>query len=69
MMETILITGSNGEIGSQLLSFVKKNNTRIIAFDINEPITNHKNILYIKDTITNEKIIKNTTRISISSSA
>ena len=45
MMETILITGSNGEIGSQLLSFVKKNNTRIIAFDINEPITNYKNVL------------------------
>ncbi|GIT66321.1 MAG: hypothetical protein Ct9H300mP24_6990 [Candidatus Neomarinimicrobiota bacterium] len=58
MMETILITGSNGEIGSQLLSFVKKNNTRIIAFDINEPITNYKNVLYIKDTISNEKIIK-----------
>ena len=47
MMETILITGSNGEIGSQLLSFVKKNNTRIIAFDINKPITNYKDVLYI----------------------
>ena len=37
-METILITGSNGEIGSQLLSSVKKNNARIIAFDIKKPI-------------------------------
>ena len=57
-METILITGSNGEIGSQLLSSVKKNNAKIIAFDINKPITSYKNILYIKDTIVNEKIIK-----------
>ena len=34
-METILITGSNGEIGSQLLSSVKKNKDINIALDIN----------------------------------
>ncbi len=58
MKKAILVTGSNGEIGSQLLASMQDNNITKIALDINESITNYDNTIYIKDSITNSKNIK-----------
>ena len=55
MKKAILVTGSNGEIGSQLLASMQDNNITKIALDINESITNYDNTIYIKDSITNSK--------------
>ena len=58
MKKAILVTGANGEIGSQLLASMQKNPVAKIAIDINESITNYDNTIYIKDSITNSESIK-----------
>ena len=46
MKKAILVTGSNGEIGSQLLASMQDNPIIKIALDINESITNYDNTIY-----------------------
>ena len=46
MKKAILVTGSNGEIGSQLLASMQDNNITKIALDINESMTNYNNTIY-----------------------
>ena len=58
MKKAILVTGSNGEIGSQLLASMQDSPITKIALDINESITNYNNTIYIKDSITNGQGIK-----------
>ena len=58
MKKAILVTGSNGEIGSQLLASMQDSPITKIALDINESITNYDNTIYIKDSITNSENIK-----------
>ena len=58
MKKAILVTGSNGEIGSQLLASMQDSPITKIALDINESITNYDNTIYIKDSITNSGNIK-----------
>ena len=41
MKKAILVTGSNGEIGSQLLASMQDNPSKKIALDINESTTNY----------------------------
>tara|TARA_Y100001970_G_scaffold18389_1_gene20653 strand:- start:381 stop:1376 length:996 start_codon:yes stop_codon:yes gene_type:complete len=58
MKKAILVTGSNGEIGSQLLASMQESPITKIALDINESMTNYNNTIYIKDSITNGQGIK-----------
>ena len=58
MKKAILVTGSNGEIGSQLLASMQDNPITKIALDISDPITNYDDTIYIKDSITNGESIK-----------
>ena len=58
MKKAILVTGSNGEIGSQLLASMQDNPSKKIALDINESTTNYDDTIYIKDSITNGENIK-----------
>ena len=58
MKKAILVTGSNGEIGSELLASMQNNPITKIAIDINEATTSYDNTIYIKDSITNSASIK-----------
>tara|TARA_Y100000389_G_scaffold191124_1_gene216767 strand:- start:5555 stop:6550 length:996 start_codon:yes stop_codon:yes gene_type:complete len=59
MQNSILITGHNGEIGRETLLSLSKNETHIIALDINDSEIHYDNVTYIKDTILNQKVITN----------
>ena len=58
MSKKILITGSNGEIGYEVLSFLSKKNDNIIALDINHSNKKIKNINYIQSSINDYEVIK-----------
>lgn len=58
MNNAILITGFNGEIGSQTLLSLSKKETLIIALDINDANTKYDNIIYIKENILNKNVIE-----------
>ena len=57
MKNKILITGSNGEIGNEVLSYLAKENNDLIALDINHSNTKFENVSYVKGSIIDEKII------------
>ena len=58
MNDAILITGYNGEIGTQTLLSLSQRQIPVIALDINESDMKYDNVIYIKDSILNENIIK-----------
>ena len=58
MSKKILITGSNGEIGYEVLSFLSKKNDNIIALDINHSNKKFKNVNYIQSSINDYEVIK-----------
>ena len=58
MNDAILITGYNGEIGTQTLLSLSQRQIPVIALDINESDMKYDNVVYIKDSILNENIIK-----------
>ena len=58
MNDAILITGYNGEIGTQTLLSLSERQIPIIALDINKSDIKYDNVVYIKDSILNENIIK-----------
>jgi len=55
--EKILITGSNGELGSKILKKLVNQGKSIIALDINEPKDKIDSVHYIKDSIINCELI------------
>ena len=57
MKERILITGYNGELGSKTLKELVSIGKSVIALDINDPKEKIHSVKYIKDTITNKKLI------------
>ena len=57
MKEKILITGYNGELGSKTLKKLVSIGKSIIALDINYPSEKIHSVTYIKDTITNHRLI------------
>ena len=57
MKETILITGHNGELGSKTLKKLVSKGKSVIALDINDPKEKIHSVNYIKDTITNKKLM------------
>jgi len=58
MRNAILITGFNGEIGRQTLHSLYKRNIPIIALDINDSDIKYDNVMFIKDSILNQDVIK-----------
>ena len=58
MKKAILVTGSNGEIGSQLLASMQNNPAIKLALDINKSMTSYDDTIYIKDNITNSEGIR-----------
>ena len=57
MKEKILVTGHNGELGSKTLKKLVSIGKSVIALDINEPRKKIHSVTYIKDTITNHRLI------------
>ena len=57
MKERILITGYNGELGSKTLKKLVNIGKSVIALDINDPKEKIHSVKFIKDTITNKKLI------------
>ena len=57
MKERILITGYNGELGNKTLKELVSIGKSIIALDINDPKEKIHSVTYIKDTITNHRLI------------
>ena len=58
MRNAILITGFNGEIGRQTLHSLCKRKIHIIALDINNSDIKYDNVMFIKDSILNQDVIK-----------
>ena len=57
MKERVLIIGYNGELGSKTLKKLLNKGKSVIALDISDPKEKIHSVTYIKDTITNYRLI------------